>query len=150
MSLIYLKQKKFKFMPKTSRTQSEAKLQAALNAMRETFSTTEFRPWNSQAIVKMYRIGGAFPTVLNRIGAIETNYGSVRLTPRMEGLKASTVRKHINEYTNKNRKKFKTTKFKEQPVLPFPKSAISFDNLVIALKEKMRKELMDELYQSLK
>lgn len=137
-------------MPKTNRAQSEAKLQAALNAMRETFSVKEFRPWNSQAIVKMYRIGGAFPTVLNRIGAIELDHGTVKLTPRMEGLKASTVRKHINEYTNKNRKKYQTTKYKKQPVLPFPKSSAGLDDLVIALKAKLKQEVMAELLQSLK
>jgi len=139
-------------MPKANRAQSEAKLQAALESMRESFSVREFRPWNSQAIVKMYRIGGAFPTVLKKIGAIEVNYGTVKLTSRMDGLKASTVRKHINEYTNKNRKRFQAKKEgnPQQIKLPIPQSALGFDNLVIALKEKMRKELMDELMQSLK
>ena len=139
-------------MPKTNRAQSEAKLQAALNAMRESFSTKEFRPWNSGAIVKMYKIGGAFPTVLSNMGVIETNYGKVKLTARMEGLKASTVRKHINEYVNKKRKRFQAKKEgnPKQLKLPIPQAAIGFDDLVVALKAKLKQEVMSELLQSLK
>lgn len=137
-------------MPRTDRAQSEAKLKAALDSMRESFSTTEFRPWNSGAIVKMFNIGGAFPTVLNNMGVIETQYGKVRLTARMEGLRASTVRKHINEYVNKKRARYKTTKYKKQPQLPIPQAAIGFDDLVIALKAKLKQEVMEELMQSFK
>ena len=55
--------------------------------MRRSYSTTEFRPWNATTLVKTHRIGGCFPTVLSNIGAIEIDYGTIRLTPRMESLR---------------------------------------------------------------
>jgi len=132
-------------MPK-SRAQSEAKLQAALDSMKRTYSTTEFREWNASAITKAYRIGATFPTVLARMGVIETDYGMVKLTPRMEGLRASTIRKQMNEYAHSYRK---------TRTAPIVKALVStqstdFSDLVIALKAKLKQEVMSELLASLK
>jgi len=131
-------------MPK-SRAQSEAKLQAALDSMRRTYSTTEFREWNSASITKTYRIGATFPTVLAKMGAIETDYGMVKLTPRMEGLRASTVRKQMNEYSH-SYKKARTVPTVRASV----KTESTFDEIVIALKAKLKQEVMSELLASLK
>ena len=128
------------------RTKSEAKLQAALDSMRRSYSTTEFRPWNATTLVKAHRIGGCFPTVLSNIGAIEIDYGTVRLTPRMEGLKPSTIRKHMNEYANGNRKKNRVPKVKAL----VKAESTNFSDLVIALKAKLKQEVMSELLASLK
>ena len=133
-------------MSKSRRAQSEVKLQAALDLMRRSFSTTEFRPWNSTAIVRAHRIGGCFPTVLNRIGAIEVDFGLVKLTPRMSGLKPSTIRKHMNEYAYSNRKAKRVPKVKA----PAQTESINFNHLVMTLKAKLKQEVMAELLQSLK
>ncbi len=132
-------------MPK-SRAQSEAKLQAALDSMRRTYSTTEFREWNANSITKAYRIGATFPTVLVRMGAIETDYGMVKLTPRMEGLRASTIRKAMNEYANSYRK----AKIAPRVKALVPTQSTDFSDLVIALKAKLKQEVMSELLASLK
>ena len=132
-------------MPK-SRAQSEAKLQAALDSMRRTYSTTEFREWNANSITKAYRIGATFPTVLVRMGAIETDYGMVKLTPRMEGLRASTIRKGMNEYANSYRK----AKIAPRVKALVPTQSTDFSDLVIALKAKLKQEVMSELLASLK
>lgn len=132
-------------MPRSTRAQAEANLQAALDSMRKSFSTTEFRPWNSTALVRNHRIGGTFPTVLSRMGAIEIDFGVVKLTPRMEGLRASTVRKHMNEY-NYSRKAKRTPKVKA----PVQTESTDFNELVIALKAKLKQEVMAELLASLK
>lgn len=110
-------------MPRSTKSQSEAKLQAALNNMRDSFSFEEFKSWNSSAIVKMYQIGGAFPTVLKNMGAIETKYGMVKLLPKMQTLRASTVRKHMNGYVNESHKNTKVKALKKQPELPFKAEA---------------------------
>ncbi len=131
-------------MPR-SRAQSEAKLQAALDSMRRTYSTTEFREWNSASITRTHRIGATFPTVLARMGVIETDYGMVKLTPRMEGLRASTVRKQMNEYSHS----YKKARTVPREKAPAPTQSTDFDSLVVALKAKLKQEVMAELLQSL-
>ena len=128
------------------RAQSEAKLQAALDSMRRSYSTTEFRPWNATTLVKTHRIGGCFPTVLSNIGAIEIDYGTIRLTPRMESLRPSTIRKHMNEYANSNNRKNRVPKVKAL----VKAESTNFNDLVIALKAKLKQEVMSELLASLK
>jgi len=131
-------------------TQSEAKIQAALNNIRESFSFEEFKPWNSSAIVKMYQIGGAFPTVLKSLKAIETKHGLVKLTPKMQTLRASTVRKHMNEYVNQSHRKVKAKKVRTQPELPFAKESKSdIKEVVVALKKQLREEILQELLAGL-
>ena len=136
-------------MSKSRQAQSEVKLQAALDLMRRSFSTTEFRRWDATAIVKAHRIGGCFPTVLNKIGAIEVDFGLVKLTPRMEGLKPSTIRKHMNKYANGNRKSRKVPKVKAVSKAPAQTVSTDFNDLVIALKAKLKQEVMAELLQTL-
>lgn len=132
-------------MPR-SRAQSEAKLQAALDSMRRSYSTTEFRPWNATALTRTHRIGNTFSTVLAKMGAIETDYGLVKLTSRMEGLRASTVRKQMNEYAHGYRKTRKTSTVK----VSAPTQSTDFNDLVIALKAKLKQEVMNELLASLR
>lgn len=133
-------------MTKSRREQSEVKLQAALDHMRRSFSTTEFRPWNATSLVRAHRIGGSFPTVLNKIGAIEIDFGTVRLNSKMETLRPSTIRKHMNEYVHKSFNKNKTPRVKA----PLPIQSTDFNDLVIAIKAKLKQEVMNELLQSMK
>lgn len=138
-------------MKRTDRaSQSEAKIQAALDNMRQSFSPDEFMPWNSGAIVKMYRIGGAFPTVLKNLKAIEMKHGMVKLTLKMATLRASTVRKNMNEYVNKSNRTVKVKALKSQPELPFKTEAPSdIKEVVIALKKQLREEILQELLAGL-
>ena len=133
----------------SKRVQSEVKLQGALNNMRESFSFDEFKPWNSAAIVKMYQIGGAFPTVLKSLKAIETKYGMVKLTSKMQTLRASTVRKHMNEYVNNSIKATRVKKVRMQPELPFEAPKSDIKDVVIALKKQLREEILQELIAGL-
>ena len=129
-------------------SQSDAKITKALKAMSERYSYDEFKPWCGANIANEFRLGAAFAMVLSKLGVIETKHGLVKLNKKINHLRPSTVRKRINEYVNEARpKKAKKTK---QPVLPIPQSAIGFDELVIALKAKLKQEVMSELLQSLK
>jgi hypothetical protein len=114
--------------------------------MRRSYSTTEFREWSAETLTRTHRIGATFPTVLAKMGAIETDWGMVKLTPRMEGLRASTVRKQMNEYAHGYRKTRTAPKVKA----PVETESINFNHLVMTLKAKLKQEVMAELLQSLK
>lgn len=130
-------------------SQSDAKITKALKAMSERYSYDEFKPWCGADVANEFKLGAAFAMVLSRLKAIETKHGQVKLTKKINHLRPSTVRKRINEYVNEARPKVKAKKVK-QPILPVPQSAIGFDDLIIALKAKMKAEVMSELLQSLK
>ena len=132
---------------KTNRaSHSNVKIAKALRAMEERFSFTEFKKWDTKQLAAEFKIGGAFGHVLKLLQAVETKRGMVQLSPRFTTLRPSTVRKHMNEYANS---KYKTVK-KVKVANPVAKTDSSFDEIVIALKAKLKQEVMAELLASLK
>lgn len=126
---------------------SNLKITKALEAMRTRFSFSEFRPWKGHDIVAEFKIGAAFPLILSKLGAIETKYGVVKLNEKINTLRSSTVRKGINEYVSNNQTKTKQVRTRK---VTAPKADASFDEIVIALKAKLKQEVMAELLASLK
>ena len=126
-------------MTKTNRaSRSNVKIANALRAMQDRFSFTEFKKWNGHQISSEFKIGAAFPTTL------------VKLTEKILTLRPSTVRKHINEYvTSHSATKVKATKQVKLKATSV-KTENTFDEIVIALKAKLKQEVMAELLQSLK
>jgi hypothetical protein len=69
------------------------------------------------------------------------------LTERINTVRPSTIRKQINEYvTTHSVKKVKQPKIK----LVQTKTESTFSEIIIALKEQIRKDVMSELLASLK
>ena len=138
-------------MTKTNRaSRSNVKIANALRAMQDRFSFTEFKKWNGHQIASEFQIGAAFPATLVKLGVVESKHGEVKLTEKILTLRPSTVRKHINEYVNAHSatkvKAVKQIKVKATSV----KTENTFDEIVIALKAKLKQEVMAELLQSLK
>ena len=126
---------------------SNHKIVSALKALKERYSFTEFRRWNGHLITAEFKIGAAFPHALEKLGVIETKFGEVKLTERINSVRPSTIRKQINEYvTSHSVKKVKQPKIK----LVQTKTESSFNEIIIALKEQIRKDVMSELLASLK
>ena len=131
---------------------SNIKIAQAMKAMQARFSFTEFKQWNGKEFVTEFKIGAGFPAALEKLGAIDTKFGEVKLNPRITALRPSTVRKRINEYVTEKKneaatKAPKQIKFKQVPVA---KTENTFDEIVIALKAKLKQEVMAELLASLK
>lgn len=127
-------------------SQSNVKIASALRAMRQRFSNTEFRNWDTKQLVTEFKIGGTFTHVLKLLEAVETKRGMVKLSPRFVTLRPSTVRKRMNAYVNN---KIGITK-KVKVASPVTSTDGTFDEIVIALKAKLKQEVMAELLQSLK
>ena len=138
-------------MTKTNRaSRSNVKIANALRAMQDRFSFTEFKKWNGHQISSEFKIGAAFPTTLVKLGVVESKHGEVKLTEKILTLRPSTVRKHINEYvTSHSATKVKATKQVKLKATSV-KTENTFDEIVIALKAKLKQEVMAELLQSLK
>lgn len=137
-------------MKKNSRAvSSDVKITAALKAMANRYSFTEFQKWNSKELITEFKLGAALPMILTQLGAIETKYGMIKLNEKIKHLRPSTVRKRINEYVNSNRKTAKVVKLKEAPT-PVQTQNVEFNDLVIALKAKLKQEVMAELLASMK
>jgi hypothetical protein len=128
---------------------SDVKIAAALKAMMNRYSFTEYKKWVGNDIASEFKLGAAFPMALVQLGVIETKRGEVKLNERINHLRPSTVRKSINKYVNGKAKQSKIKNVK-QPTIPIPQSSIGFDDLVIALKAKLKQEVMNELLASLK
>lgn len=127
-------------------SQSNVKIASALRAMRQRFSDTEFRNWDTKQLATEFKIGGTFTHVLKLLEAVETKRGMVKLSPRFITLRPSTVRKRMNAYVNN---KIGTAK-KVKVASPVASTDSTFDEIVIALKAKLKQEVMAELLQSLK
>lgn len=126
---------------------SNLKIVSALTALKERYSFTEFKRWNGHSITAEFKIGAAFPHALETLGVIETKFGEVKLTERINTVRPSTIRKQINEYvTSHSVKKVKQPKVK----LVQTKTENTFSEIIIALKEQIRKDVMSELLASLK
>ena len=135
-------------MQKTKKSLSaDSKLQSALNLMKQKFNTTEFTVWKSKDITNRYRIGGSFPSALKSLGAIQTEYGTVKLTERFFTLRPSTVRKRMNKMVAES---IKRTKTQTPSPVPTQVSKTDFDQLIIAIKKQVREEIVGELMSRLK
>lgn len=151
-------------MPKASTSGATlTKIANALNAMREQYSTKEYRRFEGKQYSSQFEISNTFSTILRNLGAIQVNpdkRGEYRLTDKMAGLRPTTVLKHINQYQSERRSENKPSRRRKraytrtvrvvQPELfsnPV-NNELSFETIVIALKERIRKEVMAELYDS--
>lgn len=137
-------------MPKSSSAQSEAKIKLAIEGLKVQYSFSEFRNWKSNEWVKSYQIGAGVPQILVKLGAIEMKYGVIKLNERINSIKASTVRKHLNNYVNGTRKVQRARKFEAQPKLAFNMQDIDLKDVIIALKKQIREEVIKELVMGLK
>ena len=142
-------------MTKTTRSaQTEQKISSFIEDLNNKFSLTEFRPWNSRDLVTKHGVTATITTVLSNLGAISSNHGTVKLNERLYSLRPSTIRKRINDYQTESRtamKKVKAArKMKIKVASPVTKTDNAFDEIVIALKAKLKQEVMAELLQSLK
>lgn len=122
---------------------ADSKLQAAIDFMKKTYSSTEFTEWKSRTITNRYRIGGSFPSALKELGAIKTEYGKVMLTERINTLRPSTVRKKMNrmvaESLERNKNVIKT------PKAPTKANTQNFDDVIIALRKQVMEDVVSEL-----
>lgn len=137
------------------------KIANALDALRNEYSTREYRKFDGKGYSTRFQISNTFSTVLRNLGAVQPNpevRGEVKLTEKMNGLRPSTVVKHINKYQKESREKVpallrrkrkaKATAIRVvQPELF--NTEPTFDVIITALKEKIRKEVMSELMSSL-
>lgn len=148
-------------MPRTS-TSSETltKISNALEALKQDLSYAEFRKFDVREFPKRFSITNTFPTILRNLKVIEPNptkRGEVRLTPKMLTLTPKAVVKSINSYQKQSRKRtLAITKrlgllySNKAPKTPTPTTTdLSLDTLIVALKEKVKKEVMSELLSSL-
>lgn len=136
-------------MRKNSRAvSSDVKITAALKAMTNRYSFTEYKKWSGGDVANEFKLGAAFPSALVQLGAIEAKHGMVMLNEKINHLRPSTVRKRINQYVNTKRSKQPKVK---TPVVPVQQvQSTEFNELVIALKAKLKQEVMAELLASLK
>lgn len=151
-------------MPKASTSSATlTKIANALNTLRNELSSTEYRRFEGKAFSTRFEISNTFSTILRNLGAIQVNpeqRGEYRLTAKMAGLRPTTVVKHINQYQSESREKVpvllrRKRKAKApaqqylqvvQPSLSLVSNESSFETIIIALKERIRKEVMAELY----
>lgn len=137
-------------MKKSNRaSRSNVKIANALRAMQDRFSFTEFKKWNGHQIASEFQIGAAFPSTLVKLGVVESKHGEVKLNEKILTLRPSTVRKHINEYVNSHAV-VKVKAPKQTIKATSVKTESTFDEIVIALKAKLKQEVMSELLASLK
>ena len=83
--------------------------------------------------------------------------GEYRLTDKMAGLRPTTVLKHINKYQAESRSASRKTTRKRRATRSNPQvvriiqpelfsNEPTFETIIIALKERIRKEVMAEFY----
>lgn len=138
-------------MPRAA-TSAEAlsKLSTAMEALKNEYSYKEYRKWDCREYPKRFAISTTFSTVLRQLGAIESNpqeRGEIRLTERMVTLRASTLRKYINEYSAESQKKSYSSR--KRIKVPVNKEDLSFKTVLVALKKQVREEVISELLKSL-
>jgi hypothetical protein len=136
------------------------KIANALDSMRSEYSTKEYRRFDGKSYSSRFQISNTFSTVLKNMGAIQVNpeeRGMYRLTEKMEGLRPTTVVKHINKYQKESREKVPTLLRRKRKAKATAIRVVqpelfnnepTFDVIITALKEKIRKEVMAELLNS--
>lgn len=148
-------------MPKASTSGAAlTKIANALDAIRNELSTKEYRKFDGKGCSTQFQISNTFSTVLRNLGAIQMNpeaRGEYRLTDKMAGLRPTTVLKHINKYQAESRSASRKTTRKRRATRSNPQvvriiqpelfsNEPTFDTIIIALKERIRKEVMAEFY----
>lgn len=128
--------------------QSDRKIVSALEALRDRYSFTKFQKWNGHLIASEFNIGTHFSHALQKLGVIETKHGQVKLTQKLFTIKPSTIRKKMNDYVTFRTTERVATQLKVKSVNI--KAEGSFNDIIIALKEQVRKEVLSELLASLK
>lgn len=144
-------------MPKASTSAgSLQKISNALEALKNQLSYKEYRKWNCREFPRQFAISTTFSTVLKNLKAIQVNpeqRGEYKLTDRMSTLRPSTVLKAIRNYqTECADYRGKTRRYNKPRVnfnQPLPAPEASFETIMIALKEQVRQEVMNELYEAL-
>lgn len=152
-------------MPKASTSGAALqKIANALDALRNEYSTKEYRKFDGKVYSSRFQISNTFSTVLKGMGAIQVNpeeRGMYRLTEKIEGLRPTTVVKHINKYQKESREKVPALLRRKRKAKAPTRQYIrvvqpelfntepTFDVIITALKEKIRKEVMSELMNSL-
>lgn len=110
--------------------------------MIDKYNTTSFTPWRSVEITNKFKIGGVLAPALRELGAIKTEYGSVKLTEKMLTLRPSTVRKRMNQIANANyvpRRNRKQTNVVNQK----PDSNREYNYMINLVRTSVREELKD-------
>lgn len=144
-------------MPKASTSAgSLQKISNALEALKNQLSYKEYRKWNCREFPRQFAISTTFSTVLRNLKAIQVNpeqRGEYKLTERMLTLRPSTVVKGIRNYQKESADYRGITRRYNKPRVnfskPLPTPDTSFETIIIALKEQVRKEVMSELLSSL-
>ena len=145
-------------MPKASTSgESLKKISNAMDTLKKELSYKEYRKWNVREFPRRFRISTTFSTVLRGLKAIQVNpevRGEYKLTERMTTLRPSTVLKAIRNYQTECADYRGETRRYNKPRVDFTKPLptktpdVSFETIVIALKEQLRKEVMNELYEA--
>ena len=135
-----------------------------MSRMNSEFSYNTFLPWKCKQYTDEYKVGGGFASALKELGAIKTEYGKIKLTEKFRTLRASTVRKKMNQQMRewnvknprRNGKRINVvqTKMNFVPVLETIKvkptsNEDQIQALIQAAKSKAREELMQELLSKL-
>lgn len=144
-------------MPKASTSAgSLQKISNALETLKRDLSYKEYRKWNCREFPRQFAISTTFSTVLRNLKAIQVNpeqRGEYKLTERMATLRPSTVLKGIRNYQSECADYRGKTRRYNKPRInfnqPLPAPETSFETIIIALKEQVRKEVMSELMSSL-
>ena len=144
-------------MPKASTSAgSLQKISNALETLKRDLSYKEYRKWNCREFPRQFAISTTFSTVLRNLKAIQVNpeqRGEYKLTDRMSTLRPSTVLKAIRNYQKESADYRGITRRYNKPRVnfnqPLPAPDTSFETIIIALKEQVRKEVMSELVSSL-
>jgi hypothetical protein len=126
-------------------TQAEQKMLNALNALKQTYSTTVFREWNARKFVTEMKIGGQLPTVLKNMKLIETMYGRVKLNESIMTVRPRTIINAMNKYSTQTKK----SKTKVQAPTIVEAKQENFDEIVIMLEKKIKEKILRELLAKL-
>jgi len=124
------------------------KIVLALDALQKRYSFTKFHKWNGHLIASEFKIGTQFAYILQKLGMIETKFGQVRLTEKVNMVRPSTIRKEMNSYAASCAARKSTVQPKVKSVNIEAEG--SFNDIIIALKKQVRKEVLSELLATLK
>jgi hypothetical protein len=121
-------------MAKQKPSKADQRITDLLNALRKDYSTEEFRQFDSAVYRELFSVGAAYLKALKELKAVEAKRGLIRLTDRMQTLRASTVRKHMTKsvYESMARTSKSKVKAEEVDVKLFAKA-----------KEQAKKELIE-------
>jgi Fic family protein len=130
-------------MQKTAKAaKSDAKIKSALEYMIDKYNTSTYTPWKSYEITKKFEIGGVFPSALKELGAIKTEFGTVKLTDKMLSLRPSTVRRRMNQIANEGYARKRQKKATNKPSASNTETEhFTTDYVVKLVRTSIREEL---------